>query len=139
MKNSVSNGLNALDWLVALGTLSYGAYTGSLLWIAGGVLGLGMAWYNPGKRIKALIEKKMQRKTVPVTLKVDELASLPAVAEARAAAEPAVPVSFGQSTSFSYGPQYPMANKHNALRGNWWNSYPSRSTPESAMRTELGC
>lgn len=51
--------IRVLDYAVALGCLAYGVYDQSTLFIVGGVLGLGLAWYNPAGRVRnALIAKK---------------------------------------------------------------------------------
>ncbi len=44
--------LRAFDWLGGAGTLGYGLWQHSFWWIAGGVLMLVLAWYDPGTRIK---------------------------------------------------------------------------------------
>ena len=126
MKQPMTRGLNLLDWVVSIATIGYGVYSESTVWLAGGALGLALAWYNPGKRVKALIERKMARKATPATTPslADELEALPPAAATESI--PVVPaMSFSEGTAFRYGPQYPMANKHNALRGGWWNSYPA--------------
>ena len=56
--------LRYFDFGLALGSLGYGAYTKSWLWIAGGLLGLVLAWLNPGKRIKEFLFVRMKRPLV---------------------------------------------------------------------------
>ncbi len=44
--------MRAFDWLLAGGSLGYGCYAASALWIASGVIGFGLAWYNPAARLR---------------------------------------------------------------------------------------
>jgi small basic protein len=44
--------MRVFDWLLASGSFAYGVYLGSWIWLASGVLGFGLAWYNPGARIR---------------------------------------------------------------------------------------
>jgi hypothetical protein len=46
------NYLRAFDWLLGIASLGYGIYAHSWWWIAGGVIGLALAWYDPGTRIR---------------------------------------------------------------------------------------
>ncbi len=44
--------LRIFDWALGVVALGYGIYAHSGWWIAGGVIGLGLAWYDPGTRIR---------------------------------------------------------------------------------------
>ncbi len=54
---------NKVVWLVAFGSLGAGLYLDNGWLLAGGVLGMGTAWYKPAERVKKVLEKKMLRKT----------------------------------------------------------------------------
>ena len=56
--------LRTLDYLLSVGTLVWGGYSGSPWIIAGGCLGLVIAYINPAERVSALIKgKAVQRIT----------------------------------------------------------------------------
>ena len=44
--------MRLFDWALGAGSLAYGIYAQSWWWIAGGIIGLGLAWYDPGTRIR---------------------------------------------------------------------------------------
>jgi len=51
--------LRWLDVGLGAGCLAYGFYVHSYWWMAGGVIGLALAWYNPAERLKAHLRAKM--------------------------------------------------------------------------------
>lgn len=54
--------LAAMDWLVSGGSVAYGLVTQNWWYVAGGVLGLCLAFYRPSERIRAVLEKRFLRK-----------------------------------------------------------------------------
>lgn len=54
--------LSAMDWLVSGGSVAYGLYAQNWWYVAGGLLGLGLAYYRPSERIRAVIEKRFLHK-----------------------------------------------------------------------------
>lgn len=54
--------LAAMDWLVSGGSVAYGLLTQNWWYVAGGVLGLCLAFYRPSERIRAVLEKRFLRK-----------------------------------------------------------------------------
>lgn len=108
--------LFALDWWVAGGTLAYGAYAQDGWIIGAGMLGVGLAWYKPAQKIKALLEKKLlakkKVKDESEVLKAEEAfyaAALPATAPVQA------PRTY-KASSLVYGLTYLSGNKHNQLK-----------------------
>lgn len=51
--------MRVIDWSLAIGTIAYGLYEQTWWIVAMGVLGLGMAWYNPASRVRGWIGSKM--------------------------------------------------------------------------------
>ena len=64
--------LNMADYLVAGGTIAYGVFLGytegvtfgSTAFVAGGVLGLGIAKLNPAKYVQELVRRKISKTSV---------------------------------------------------------------------------
>jgi len=59
------NTLRFLDYGLAIGSLAYGLYAQSLLFLAGGSIGLVLAWVNPAKRIRNLLFTRIRRRNEP--------------------------------------------------------------------------
>jgi hypothetical protein len=53
---------NLFDWAMSFACLGYGLYSGNLWWVAGGVIGLGVAALNPAKRVAGQIQAKLASK-----------------------------------------------------------------------------
>lgn len=58
--NSPAN--RAADWTLALGSLAVGAWLQSPLWIAGGLLGVALAWWRPMARLQARLNAMRVRR-----------------------------------------------------------------------------
>lgn len=54
--------LRCFDYGLAVAALGYGIYLQSGWWIAGGVIGLILAFINPGKRFKQFMEGRMLKR-----------------------------------------------------------------------------
>ena len=54
--------LRCFDYGLAVAALAYGLYLQSGWWIAGGVIGLVLAFINPGKRFKRFMESRMLKR-----------------------------------------------------------------------------
>ncbi len=55
--------IRLFDWILAAVSLGWGAYTQNPWWIAGGVIGVALAWYDPGTRLRrhfAFIKQQQQ-------------------------------------------------------------------------------
>ena len=63
--NKLLNALSKLDWVLALGTLAYGAYHRDWLILSAGVLGVAVAWYRPADKVKVALEKYFLAKKRP--------------------------------------------------------------------------
>ena len=44
--------MRILDWIAGIGTLGFGLWRSSPLWIIVGVVLLALAWFDPGTRLK---------------------------------------------------------------------------------------
>lgn len=74
--------LHGLDWVVAVGTLAYGLWQSSTLFVVLGALGLILAWVNPAKKMS---ERIMKRTTATKRRQIqDEAAAKEAIAAAAA-------------------------------------------------------
>lgn len=78
MKTNNFNKWRILDWSAALASLGYGVYDHLNLWfLAGGLLGLLMAWWNPAEKMTAHIRSKFSYKRVG-SANDDSLKDIPA-------------------------------------------------------------
>lgn len=120
--NNLIKYFSALDWFLSGVTVALGIYQQNPYVIAGGLLGLALAWYGPAARIKAKLEKKFLRKkekpsdtgavlaedafyaqvlqTAPVAVKLVDT--------------PSIPLNF--SGNLAPGTLYLSANRHNAVQ-----------------------
>jgi len=128
--------LGTLDWLVAIGTLLVGLYLKNGWVIASGLLGLGLAWYQPARRIKAVLEKKFLRKMKPGELATAQVqhdeafyAQVLGADESAAQAVPAgealtaAPSRTYASAPLPYRGMYIGRRKHNLLRAEHFNMF----------------
>lgn len=58
----VTKALGYLDYAVSIACLAYGAYTQTWLYVAFGLAGLVVAYINPAKQVKRLIQDRFMRK-----------------------------------------------------------------------------
>lgn len=64
--------IRVLDYSIAVGCLAWGFWRMSPWWIAGGVLGLVLAWWNPSARFEAYLRQRI-RPAVPPPSTPDSL------------------------------------------------------------------
>ena len=72
--------LGYLDYAVSVSVLGYGTYTGSWLYIAAGIFGVGIAYLKPAERLKTKLQAKFIRKQVLSGVPAAEEAAIPQVA-----------------------------------------------------------
>jgi hypothetical protein len=116
--------LTTLDWVLAIATIGYGAWT-QTWWILGmGVLGLAVAWYSPAKRVQA----KLANSTLASRRRAKEAAAaqaaIDAVAESEGDGVPEADPSHSSSSATSGTPSTSGAPR----------SYAQRLTGYSAVR-----
>ncbi len=112
---------NKVDWLVAIGSLGAGLYLDNGWLLAGGVLGMGTAWYKPAERVKKVLEKKMLRKTPAPSdthkvLAQDDFYQQMGVTEAPALAQEPVNQVRQFTRALKPGPVHLSASRHNVLK-----------------------
>lgn len=128
--------LGTLDWLVAIGTLLVGLYLKNGWVVASGVLGLGLAWYQPARRVKAVLEKKFLRKMKPGELATAQVQhdeafysqvlgadESPVQAEPAGEAQTARPARTYASAPLPYRAMLIGRRKHNLLRVQHFNMF----------------
>lgn len=128
--------LGTLDWVVAVGTLLVGLYLKNGWIVASGLLGLGLAWYQPARRVKAVLEKKFLRKMKPGELATAQVQhdeafyaqvlgaeESPAIAAPGGAAQPEHPPRTYASAPRPYRSMHIGRRKHNQLRAEYFNMF----------------
>lgn len=111
--------LNRTDWFLAFACLAYGVFTLDWRFLVAGLFSLCVAWFNPSRRMKQWLEKKLlaspkRRKEAAARASAVRIAE----EEARYAASQAVPqhaADFRQQVQ-GYGPLRIGPSKHNCLR-----------------------
>lgn len=120
----------ALDWLISLGTLALGLYWQNWWMVAGGILGLGLAYLKPAARIQAVLEKRFLASKRRVDDSTEVLAAdafykkhLGDTTEAPETVAAPAPRTF-RATLPAYSQVLLSASRHNALNPGHFNQAP---------------
>ncbi|KWU24752.1 hypothetical protein [Burkholderia cenocepacia] len=124
--------LGTLDWVVAVCTLLAGLYFRNWWVVASGVFGVGIAYYQPAVRVKALLEKKFLRKMKPGELATSQVQQDEAFyaqvlgdenpAEAVEPVQPRTPRTYA-SAPIPYRGTFVGRRKHNMLKVEHFNMF----------------
>lgn len=111
--------LNRVDWGLAAGCLAYGAYSSDWRWAAAGSVSLLVAWYNPSKRVKSWLEKRLlaspkRQKELADKATAVRIAQEEAAYE-REQSKAAASIDFTR-TVIAYGPMMLGPSRHNYLK-----------------------